>query len=259
MNKDKTDNDKKGKSNSNPNAKRVRPESLSSPDTSPSLPPKPLCSTEVSNILISTENKLTGLDGRIALIEVLHREFQALRHSLEFSQDQIETLVKENNSLKQFVKTLTTQLTSITAKNKTMKENILDLQTHSMRDKLVFTGISEQTPDDPEKSVKEFMITQLKLPTETINNITFHRVHRMGSKNINNRPLPIIPKFEHYKHKELVQWQGRQLKGTNYGVNDQYTRDILQRSKLLLQIQKQLMKEGKRAVISVDGYTVIRT
>ncbi|KAJ8333483.1 hypothetical protein SKAU_G00414910 [Synaphobranchus kaupii] len=118
---------------------------------------------------------------------VLHREFQALRHSLEFSQEQIDTLAKDNKSLQHSINTLTTQLTSITADNKAMKQTILDLQARSMRNNLVFTSIPKQTADDPEKTVKEFMTKPLKLPMETVNNITFHHVHCLGPKNtINN-------------------------------------------------------------------------
>ena len=54
-----------------------------------------------------------------------------------------------------------------------MKETILDLQARSMKDKLVFTCIPEQPTDDPEKTVKDFMTKQLKLPAETINNMTW--------------------------------------------------------------------------------------
>ncbi|KAJ8340751.1 hypothetical protein SKAU_G00353840 [Synaphobranchus kaupii] len=204
----------------------------------------------VCNYCKKSDNKLTGLDARISLIEVLHREFQALRHSLEFSQEQIDTLAKDNKSLQHSVNALTTQLTSITADNKAMKQTVLNLQALSMRDNLVFTGIPEQTADDPEKAVKEFMTKQLKLPTETVNNITFHR---LGPKNtINNRPRPIIAKFEHYKQKQQVQRQGRQLKGTDFGLNDQYPKEIMQRRKQLFPIRKQMMQEGKKAIISVD-------
>ncbi|KAJ8261599.1 hypothetical protein GJAV_G00156140 [Gymnothorax javanicus] len=176
-------------SSSTPFSKRPRPDSLDSTGTSPS--PKPPCctTTEVSDILISIENKLTGLDARIALIEVLHKEFQSLRYSLEYSQEQIDTLTKENKSLQHSVNALTDQLAFTTADNKNMKETILDLQARSMRDNLVFSGIPEQPTEDPETSVKEFMSKQLKLPTETVNNITFHRVHRLGTKNpLSNRP-----------------------------------------------------------------------
>lgn len=96
------------------------------------------------------------------------------------------------------------------------------------------------------------MINQLKLPAETVQNITFHLVHRIRSQNNNNNPRPIIAIFEHYKQKELVQRQGRQLKGTSYGLYEEYPKEILERRKHLFPIQKQMMKEGKKATITVD-------
>lgn len=134
-----------------------------------------------------------------------------------------------------------------------MKETILDLQTRSMRDNLIFTGITESPTDEPEKAVKDFMVKQLKLTTETVNNITFHRVHRLGKKMSNaTRPRPIIVKFEHFKQKELFQRQGKQLKDTHYGLNDQFPQEIIHRRKQLIPIRKQMMKEGKRAILTVD-------
>ena len=97
-------------------------------------------------------------------------EFQQLRHSLEFSQQEIDALSKENKSLQHSVNNLTTQLSSVndqlvsvTAENKPMKETILDLQAHSMRYNLIFFGIPEPPADDPEKYIKDFTMQQLKL------------------------------------------------------------------------------------------------
>lgn len=54
------------------------------------------------------------------------------------------------------------------------------------------------------------------------------------------------------KQKELVQRQGRQLKGTNYRLNEQYTKDILEHRKRLFPIWKQMINEGKMPTIVVD-------
>lgn len=69
-----------------------------------------------------------------------------------------------------------------------MKETILDLQSRSMRDNLIFPGIKEQPQDNPEQAIKEFMQSSLKLPHDTVHNKTFHRVHRIGAKN-NSRQM----------------------------------------------------------------------
>lgn len=174
-----------------------------SPPTTPTSP----CSSEVFDMFTTIDNKLTGLDARVALIEVHHKEFQQLWHSLEYSQHQIDTLTQENKSLQHTITSMSTQLSSVmsqlssvVAENKNMKETILDLQARSMRDNLIFTGIPEPSTDKPENAVKDFLIKQLKLSTDTVNNITSHRVNRLGQKHSNStRPGPIIVKFEHFK------------------------------------------------------------
>ncbi len=62
-----------------------------------------------------------------------------------------------------------------------------------MRDNLVFSGIPESAEEDPEATVKNFIKTYLKLPEDTVENICFERVHRMGAKKPGApRPRPIV-------------------------------------------------------------------
>lgn len=197
---------------------------------------------------------LESINNKLGILELLHADIKDLKASLEYSQSQIDTLVIENNELKGNVTTLSDQVNQLTTENKLMKEQILDLQCRSMRDNLIFSGIplpsDNATPDDPEKAIQEFMQSSLKIPPETANKITFHRVHRLTSKD--NKAPPIIAKFEHYKHKELVKSKGKELKGTPYGLNDQFPKEIQERRRALLPIMKQLRQEGKRATLSVD-------
>ena len=66
---------------------------------------------------------------------------------------------KENYSLRD------SQLEVVCKENKEMREAILDLQSRSTRDNLVFSIIPEQTKQkNPEQLIKELMITQLKIP-----------------------------------------------------------------------------------------------
>ncbi len=92
-----------------------------------------------------------------------------------------------------------------------------------MRDNLVFSGIPESAEEDPEVTVKTFIKTYLKLPEDTVENICFERVHRMGAKKPGApRPRPIVAKFGYFKQKEQVKSRGRELKGTDFSVNDQF-------------------------------------
>lgn len=186
--------------------------------------------SEIADILTAIEQRLTAMDNRVALIEIIHKEFNALRESLEFSQSQISDLANKNKTLEKTVALLSTQLTSVSAENKTMRESILDLQARSMRDNVVFSGIPERASENPEKTIKDFMVTQLKLPLDTVSQISLDRVHRLGAtKPDSKRPRPIVAKFSNFKEKQLVQRQGRQLKGTDFGLNDQFPREIMLR------------------------------
>ena len=208
---------------------------------------------EILNTLSSINTTLSSLDARISLVEVLHKEFQCVRESLEFNHAQTLTLIAENKSLKETVSTLTTQMETVLKENKAMKETVLDLQSRSMRDNLVFSGISEGDNDDAEKQIKRFISTNLHIPPDTVKDITFHRVHRIGTKNPQNkRPRPIVAKFEHFKHKQIIQRHAKHLQGTNYGINDQFPREIMDRRKILFPIRRKFMQEKQRAIIKVD-------
>jgi len=58
-----------------------------------------------------SRKKLSGLEARMAPLEILHREFQALRELLEFSQQQVKTLTAVIATLREFVKSLTEGMT----------------------------------------------------------------------------------------------------------------------------------------------------
>lgn len=126
-----------------------------------------------------------------------------------------------------------------------MKETTLDIQTRSMRDNLIFSGIPETTPDNPELYVQNFIQTQLKLPADIARNITLHEL-------LADKIRPIIVKFEHYQHKELLKSKGKLLKDTHFEMNDQYPREINERRKALYPILKNHRKNNIRAVMAVD-------
>ncbi|KAF7642912.1 hypothetical protein LDENG_00248440 [Lucifuga dentata] len=98
------------------------------------------------------------------------------------------------------------------------------------------------------KQMKEM---QLKLPPDTVDNITFHCVHRLGSPK-SKKPRPIITKLEHYKHKDLIKSKARELKASNFGINDQFPKEINDRRKILYPIMKQHRQNNKRAYMVVD-------
>ncbi len=72
---------------------------------------------------IQSTSGCPSFDSRLSLVEILHREFKSLRESLEFSQQQVETLAAENASLRDSVKSLTENMTHLSEENKKNKRD----------------------------------------------------------------------------------------------------------------------------------------
>ena len=132
-----------------------------------------------------------------------------------------------------------------------MKEKMLDAQCRSMSYSLIFTGIDEREYEDGETVLKEFLSARLCITDE----IPFANIHRIGNiteAKRRGRPRPLIAKFVHKKHLLEVKRATVLLKGTHYGVNEQYPPEIERERKKLYPIAKTERKKGSRVVLVRD-------
>ncbi|CAG2205477.1 unnamed protein product [Mytilus edulis] len=140
-----------------------------------------------------------------------------------------------------------------------LQEKHLDLQIRSMRENLVFTGIPMTTEneesDTTEGILKLFMKEDMKMETE----IDFHRAHRFGQLNERKnrdgttfKTKPIVCRFKSFKDREIVRKSATNLKGTTFGVSEQFPKEINERRKLLWPYYKEARKQNKKALIKRD-------
>ncbi|XP_021346654.1 uncharacterized protein LOC110464581 [Mizuhopecten yessoensis] len=131
-----------------------------------------------------------------------------------------------------------------------MKEQILALQSRSMKDNLLFGGIPEQSGEEnTEGTVKEFIQKQLEIESD----MNFSVVHRLRPRS-DGKPRTIIAKFENRKDREMVLKSAPvKLRGKNeFTVNEQFPAEINERRRELIPIMKEAKRHGKRATLRVD-------
>lgn len=115
---------------------------------------------------------------------------------------------------------LTEKMDQVTKENKFTKGAILNIQTRSIHDNIIFSGITEQPTTNPEALIKKFIKTQLKLLVETVQSnhfplctLTWIMLEQITSA--------------HYRKSGKSQIQrtnksyGKDLKGTQYRLNDE--------------------------------------
>lgn len=89
-------------------------------------------------------------------------------------------------------------------KIKRIKETVIKLQACSMRDSLMFSGISEKVKEDLETTVSDFIQTHLKLLEDIVKNIAFHCVHRLGSRRAELQLYTAIQDRQIHRHAQTT-------------------------------------------------------
>ena len=111
---------------------------------------------------------------------------------------------------------------------------MVDLQCRSMKYNLIFTGLGgEGRGEDIESKLKVFLNIKLGINW----NIEFKNVHRFG-KFMKGKNRPIVARFLYENNRVAVRDNAFKLKGTEFGIQEQFPQVIDERRKSLYPIMK---------------------
>ena len=178
----------------------------------------------------------------------MNAQYESNREENKEIKTTMHDIKKENTILNENVCRLNKDLNEL-------YERHIDLQTRSMRENLVFTGI-EQTnmeveSDETEEILKTFMTDTMKLDPP----VEFHRAHRFGKpseKITEYLTRPIVCRFKNFKDRELVRKSANVLKGSNYGISEQFPKEINDRRRALWPYYKEAKEQKKKAFFRRD-------
>jgi chromosome segregation ATPase len=200
------------------------------------------------------DRKLSDIDRRVTeldqTVKSINHRVRALEDSRQFDSDSIDEI---KNQQAECV-SMQTDIDLLKRQSDAHEKQTLDMQTRSMRDNLMFFNIPEpelqkDEREDCTKTVLNFCSEHLKMGDTT--DIKLDRAHRVGAfRRGSNRP--VVAKFNYYKDRERVRKETKNLKGTNFGVSEQYPKTIQDRRKILLQVKKAETKKERKCVLSVD-------
>ena len=187
------------------------------------------------------ENKLGNLDQRVSTIEnscsFISNEFDAQKDQLAQTQAQLKTFESKYATIKKHIE-------EYDSKEELINEKLVDLESRSMRENLMFYGIPETNDtanENCETLVKTLIQDVLKIDTQTM---VFDRVHRIGPKG-NRGTRPIVAKFHRYNDRETVRQKSfdteikAEMTKRNIGVGVQWPQQIREARKALHPLAKE--------------------
>jgi hypothetical protein len=175
-----------------------------------------------------------------------------LTNSVINTAESVHDLEKENSELREKCRILEGRLTRAEKEIEEVKEQQLMQEARSMRDNLVFFNVPEQRSEDCEKTLRNFLATEMKIVERDMEKIRFDRVHRT-SQHQNGRHRVIVAKFNPYEGRQIVINHIKHLdRDKNFGVNEQLPRQLSERKKQLLPTYKDAKQAKKNVKWSLD-------
>ena len=185
----------------------------------------------------------------------MEKENSDLRESLEFAHKSIVTLTERADALQKTLSTLTESVYELTQAVNVEKERATKLESHSRRNNLIFYNVPEERQESSattETLQYTFLERNVNMEEE-INEIPIERAHRLGKPvREDKKPRPIIAKFSFHKDKERILSNARALAGSNYGISQDFPREIVEIRKGLIKAMKETKKEGHDTKLVYD-------
>ncbi|CAG2252061.1 unnamed protein product [Mytilus edulis] len=200
--------------------------------------------------VITVETDIVNVKSRVSDLETssegtgnLFDEVKSKTCSLEKDIEQL----KRNNGDGNDSQSIKDELRKLESYNEKLKGKLLDMQCRSMKYNLIFTGLQEQRDENCEMKIRQFIHNEMKIQKP----LEFGNIHRFG-KSEPGKPRPIIARFLYYSDLDMVKKAGRNLRGTFYGVNEQFPPEIEEQRRKLYPIAKQARKEKLKVVMKRD-------
>ena len=194
------------------------------------------------------DEKVQKIDDRVATVEKKQKEFERSLNFMSAAIDDLNLNAVEQRDTGGEQSELKTELESLKEENKRMRDIMVDLRCRSMKNNLIFTGLEGEHPDeDTEYKLRRFIYNELRID----HRIDFGNVHRFGRRT-GGKPRPIVAKFLHHKDLRLCLNRANNLRGTQFGISEQFPSEVEDRRKQLYPVMRQLRQQGNRVKLVRD-------
>ncbi|KAK3742920.1 hypothetical protein QZH41_004490 [Actinostola sp. cb2023] len=199
--------------------------------------PPPCCCSETLNMInekldvaLAAVKEIQTLKEQVSELQTKNNHFE---ESLKFAYDEIQDLKSNVADLRETTSIQQQDIFALIDDLGAEKARGVKLESHSRRNNLRFFNIAEQANEsyqDAEQALRKFLENDLGGGHDFATNISIERVHRTiaAKPPTTMKPRPIIAKFSYFKEKERIRMMAKNLKGTTFGIAEDYAPEVLE-------------------------------
>ncbi len=182
-------------------------------------------------------------------LDGMESDIKDIKASLEYAHAEIADLKQENEVMKKNNEKSMERVEKLKRDNEMMRNKIVDLQARSMQDNLLFFNMPENDKENTTEMIHDLLENKIGIE-DARSKVKIDRSHRVGCRRVgNNKPRPIVVKFNFHQDREYVRMNAKNLKGMKIGISEQFPEEIESIRKTLYPKLKKAKREGKRAKI----------
>ncbi|XP_052278539.1 uncharacterized protein LOC127877007 [Dreissena polymorpha] len=216
----------------------------------------------VSDRLESVEKKMGGIDSiekkMCNMKKDLNKLWVALEDRVRKVDERVTRIEDKVDGADFYAAQLSEWVQELEKQRDTLRDNVTYLQSQSMRNNLIFTGVSEdnsngsEPPETTEKRLRQHLHDACKIARDVADSIKFERVHRSPGSQISGKVRNIVAKFTYFKDRESIRKCWKELDGTVHRVFEQFPQDVIEKRRKLVPKMKEARRQGKRAYLVFD-------
>ena len=205
---------------------------------------------------VFVDSTVSRVDNLVRDVAIMSRNVDDLKASLQFSQAEIDGLKISNAKCMEDGKTIAEGLLAFQTLSTDVTAKLDYLENQSRRSNVIIDGIPDvksESWSDAEIKVKNVFTNHLKIDPKLIE---IERAHRVGKYDPTGRPRSIVAKLLRFKDKEEIFKRSKNLRGTNFYINEDFSESVRQKRKELLPQLKAERQKGNIAYLKFDKLVV---
>ena len=199
----------------------------------------------LSQRLISIEKSVEGIANIEKDVQKITVEQEEQKKSFNFLQNEMEKMKKKNDHLQNQYDDMNGMITGLMSHigrleldRQKVQDELRKREDYSKRECLLFEGIDEQKDENCTDKIMNIIQNKIGIKRD----MKFQRVHRLGTP-ANGKKRPIIAKFLWYHDKQEVLRSAKNLKGTNYWIQEFYSETTANRRRALVPLMRFMQKK----------------
>lgn len=200
----------------------------------------------ITTRMSSVEQKVTSLEAKVTEIE----------KSRNFDSTSLDEIRKRQTEMDRILSKIQ-KTQEERSKNETRVQSSLnEMKCLEMKNNLLFFKVAEEAVE-ADREIEQCIPKVQRIMEESMDienarhKVKIKQAYRLGKFNA-AKTRPILVEFQTFEGREAVRKASPNLKDTDYGVSQQYTREVVLKRRKLLPVLKTARSEKKKAFLSFD-------